>query len=96
MLDCSFLPQFLDAENPHRANYVIGERCSAIDGMGSVKAGTIVANGGIIRLANMLYDVEDGWGGDYPGTVREFFHEQNITASVRGSLGISIAAHVAE
>ena len=89
---------FLNQENPYRLNFEVDETCSNIDnnngeGMGIVKPDDIVTNADVVRLMKMIYDIEGNWGDEYPDTVREFFHEQNLTVSVRDALGITISSN---
>ena len=74
------------------------ETCSNIgnnngEGMGIVKPDDIVTNADVVRLMKMIYDIEGNWGDEHPDTVREFFHEQNLTVSVRDALGITISSN---
>ena len=56
-----------------------------------MKMDALVVNSDIVRVIKMLCDVGSGWGDEYPETVKEYFHPQNLTLAVRSLLGIGIS-----
>ena len=79
----------LNADNPYNVEYVIEpDNLDETKGQ-AVKMDSLVINTDVVRIIKMLCDVGSGWGDEYPETVDEYFHPQNLTLSVRSSLGIT-------
>ena len=41
----------------------------------------------IVRIMKMRYDISSGFANEYYETVQDYFHEQNITPTVKEGLG---------
>lgn len=80
----------MNADNPYNIEFMIDETKYDVTNGQHVKLDTLIINSDVVRAMKMLYDVEPGWGDEYRETVDEFFHPQNLTLSVRSTLGMTL------
>ena len=80
----------LNADNPYNIEFIVDEANFDVTNGQPVRLDAIVVDTDIIRVIEMVCDVEAGWGDECRETVDEFFHPQNLTFAVRNALGMKL------
>ena len=83
-----FTSQFLCNDNKFGIEYAFDPMGLCASNGEILKMDLLVINSDIVRSLKMIYDIKPGWGEEYPETVSDYFHAENLTLPVKCALGM--------